>query len=320
LCARFANRCAAGCLDPAGVRRVTPTGMLTVRADFGEGRLRHVEVDLRRPPVTQLFIGQSPEAVIRTVPCLYTICAQAQRVVAQAALAAAAGAAPQPADSAGLWTEMLHENLWRLLLDWPPALGLVPAPAAFIAWRATRQDGNGAEVTRRLLTDVLHGLAENCLARLVDRNSDVPCGPAPLTPDEWLAGCRESGDFLPAMSAPPSIRAAYRQRIAEVERATGALATGAPFPLAAAGGDGWGVAQTVTARGVLTHAVRLEAHTVRQYRVTAPTDVFFADAGALSGLLDGRSFASSNEAKRSLHLAVLALDPCLPYVLEVNDA
>ena len=94
--------------------------MLTVRADFGEGRLRHVEVDLRRPPVTQLFIGQSPEAVIRTVPCLYTICAQAQRVVAQAALAAAAGAAPQPADSAGLWTEMLHENLWRLLLDCPP--------------------------------------------------------------------------------------------------------------------------------------------------------------------------------------------------------
>ena len=76
----------------------------------------------------------------------------------------------------------------------------------------------------------------------------------------------------------------------------------------------------VTARGVLTHAVRLEARTVMQYRVTAPTDVFFADAGALSGLLAGQRFASSDEAKRSLDLAVLALDPCLPYVLEVNDA
>ncbi|HQR58407.1 MAG TPA: hypothetical protein PK503_03615 [Azonexus sp.] len=270
--------------------------------------------------MAKLFIGQSPEAVVRTVRCLYTICAQAQRAVAQAALAAAAGEAREAADDAGLWIEMLHENLWRLLLDWPPALGLPPAQAAFIAWRATRQGGSCAEASRRLLTEVLHGLAENCLARLVDRNSDAPCGPVALTPDEWLAGCRENGDFVPAMSQPQSIGAAYRRRIAEVERATEALAAAAAFPLAAAGGNGWGVAQTVTARGVLTHAVRLEARTVTQYRVTAPTDVFFADAGALSGLLAGRRFASSDEAKRSLHLAVLALDPCLPYVLEVNDA
>ena len=299
---------------------MTTAGLLTVRADFAEGRLKHVDVALRRPPVAQLFVGRSPEAVVRTVPCLYTICVRAQRATAQAALAAAAGDAMQPADDAGLWIEMLHENLWRLLLDWPPALGLPPAQAAFIAWRAIRQGGSCAEVTRRLLTEVLHYLAENCLARLVDRNSDAPCGPVALTPDEWLAGCRESGDFQPAMRPPPSIRAAYRKRIAEVERATGALASGAAFPLAAAGGNGWGVAQTVTARGVLTHAVRLEARTVTQYRVTAPTDVFFADAGALSGLLAGQRFVSSDEAKRSLHLAVLALDPCLPYVLEVNDA
>jgi uptake hydrogenase large subunit len=299
---------------------VTTAGLLTVRAGFGEGRLRDVDVDLRRPPVTQLFIGQTPEAVVRTVPCLYTICAQAQRAVAQAALAAAAGEAPRPADAAGLWIEMLHENLWRLLLDWPPALGLPPAQAAFIAWRATRQGESCAEATRRLLTEVVHGLAENCLTTLVDRNSDEPCGPVALTPDDWLAGCRERGDFLPAMSPPPSIGAAYRRRIAEVEHATAALATSAPFPLEAAGGDGWGVAQTVTARGVLTHAVRLDARTVTHYRVAAPTDVFFANAGALSGLLDGRRFASSDEARRSLDLAVLALDPCLPYVLEVNDA
>ena len=299
---------------------MTTAGLLTVRADFGEGRLRHVDVDLRRPPVTQLFVGQSPEAVVRTVPCLYTICAQAQRATARAALAAAVGEALQPVDDAGLWIETLHENLWRLLLDWPPALGLPPAQPAFIAWRATRHGGSCAEATRRLLSDVLHGLAENCLAKLVDRNSDVPCGPAALTPDEWLAGCRDSGDFLPAMSAPRSVRAAYRGRIAEVERATAALATRDPFPLAVAGGNGWGVAQTVTARGVLTHAVRLEARTVTQYRVAAPTDIFFADARALCGLLDGRRFASSDEAKRWLHLAVLALDPCVPHVLEVNDA
>ena len=299
---------------------MTTAGLLTVRADFGEGRLSHIDVDLRRPLVTQLFIGQSPEAVVRTVPCLYTICAQAQRAVALAALAAAAGEAPQPADAAGLWIEMLHENLWRLFLDWPPALGLPPEQAAFVTWRATRQGASCAEATGRLLTDVLHGLAEKCLARLVDRNSDVPCAPAALTTDEWLAGWRESVDFQPAMSSPPSIRAAYRGRIAEVERATRALAGGAPYPLAAAGGNGWGVARTVTARGMLTHAVRLEAGTVTRYRVAAPTDAFFADAGALSRLLDGRCFASSIQAKQAINLAVLALDPCVPYVLEVNDA
>lgn len=311
---------AAGAFGVAGARRVTTAGLLTVRADFAEGRLKHVDVALRRPPVAQLFVGQSPEAVVRIVPCLYAICARAQRLTAQAALAAAAGDATQPADDAGLWIEMLHENLWRLLLDWPPALGLPPAQAAFIAWRAARHDGCCAEATRRLLADVLDGLAEKCLARLVDRDSDVACGPVAPTPDEWLARWREGADFRPALSAPPSIRAAYRGRIAEVERATAALASGAPFQLAAAGGNGWGVAQTVTARGVLTHAVRLEAGTVTRYRVTAPTDVVFADAGALRGLLDGAHFASSEEAKRSLQLAVLALDPCLPHVLEVNDA
>ena len=47
---------------------MTTAGLLTVRADFGEGRLTHVDVDLRRPPVTPLFIGQSPEAGVWTVP------------------------------------------------------------------------------------------------------------------------------------------------------------------------------------------------------------------------------------------------------------
>ena len=32
-----------------------------------------------------------------------------------------------------LWIEVLHENLWRLLLDWPVALGLSPAKDDFIA-------------------------------------------------------------------------------------------------------------------------------------------------------------------------------------------
>ena len=46
-------------------------------------------------------------------------------------------------------------------------------------------------------------------------------------------------------------------RQAEVEAAVTALADGLPFPIARAGSAGWGVGQTLTARGRLTHAVHV---------------------------------------------------------------
>jgi hypothetical protein len=313
---------------------VISAGSLTVRATFTNGRLDNLDVDLRRPAVTQIFHGQAPEAVVKTVPCLYTICAHAQKAAAQAALAVAADDERPATDDAGLWVELLHENLWRLLLDWPPALGLPPAKEAFIAWRATRLGGNCADEAKGLLANTLSGLAEKCLAKLVDRIPEqAPLGcdrqvhatatPPPLTPGEWLAGWQEAGaaQLAPiAPIAPTSIRAAYQGRVAEVERAAAALAAGAPYPIAVAGGNGWGVAQMATARGVLTHAVQLAAGKVVNYRVWAPTDAFFADAVALSGLLVGRRFASPDEARRALDQAILALDPCVPYALELNDA
>jgi len=303
---------------------VISAGSLTVRATLGNGRLGNIEVDLQRPAVTQIFHGRTPEAVVKTVPCLYTICAQAQKSAAQAALAVAADEERPPADDAGLWLELLHENLWRLLLDWPPALGLPPEKEAFIAWRATRSGGNCAEETQKLLVHTVDVLAEKCLENLVDRAAQqVPSAcshfhagdTAALSPEAWLAG-----GAMPALTAPSSIRAAFQGRVAEVERAAAALAAGLPYPIAVAGGKGWGAAQINTARGVLTHAVHLDGGKVAKYRVWAPTDAFFADAAALSGLLDDQRFAAPDEARRALDRAILALDPCVPYVLELNDA
>jgi hypothetical protein len=323
---------------------VISAGALTVRATLIDGRLGNLDVDLRRPAVTQIFHGLAPEAVVKTVPCLYAICTQAQKAAAQAALAVAADEERPAADDAGLWVELLHENLWRLLLDWPPALGLPPEKEAFIAWRATRFGGNCAGETKKLLVDTLDGLAEKCLEKLDDRAAEqvpwrdapqakgpvaqVPLGcrhspagdSAALNPDAWFASWRDASEPQSALIAPPSIRTAYQGRVGEVERAAAALAAGTPYPIAVAGGNGWGVAQTPTARGALTHAVRLDAGRVAKYRVWAPTDTFFADAAALSGLLDGRQFAAPDEARRALDQAILALDPCVPYVLELNDA
>jgi coenzyme F420-reducing hydrogenase alpha subunit len=119
---------------------------------------------------------------------------------------------------------------------------------------------------------------------------------------------------------PASIAAAYRQRLAAARLACAALAGGQPFPLAAAGDSGRGVAQVLTARGVLTHAVSVDNALVTRYRVLAPTDESFATAAPLAGLLAGQRFALPAEARRALEQAILALDPCLPHAVELHDA
>ena len=71
---------------------------------------------------------------------------------------------------------------------------------------------------------------------------------------------------------------------------------------------------------MLTHAVHIIDGKVANYRVQAPTDGFFADAEALTALLENCRFASLDQAKQVLNQAILALDPCLPYVVELRDA
>jgi hypothetical protein len=307
----------------------TSAGLLTVKARFKERGLHDIRVDLTRPSVNRLFIGQLPDAVTKTVPYLFTLCAHAQRAAAQAAVTAAQGEVPRAFDSAELWLEVLHENFWRLLLDWPPALGLRPEKEAFIVWRNARQGGDCLAVTQNLLHQSLRPIAEKCLEMLVDRSTDelapddgeqeIPAA-APLAPEAWLDYWQGTAAQMPALLVPSSIRSAFLARLAETLAAVDALAGSTPFPVASAGGGGWGVGQTLTARGVLTHAVHVVEGAVANYRVQAPTDSFFADATALSSLLGNLQFASLDQARRGLNRAILALDPCLPYVAEVLDA
>jgi hypothetical protein len=307
----------------------TSAGLLTVKARFKEYGLHDIRVDLKRPSVTRLFVGQLPDVVTKTVPYLFTLCAHAQRAAAQAAVTAALGEAPRAFDSAELWLEVLHENFWRLLLDWPPALGLRPEKEAFIAWRNARQGGDCLAVTQNLLRQSLRPIAEKCLEMLVDRSTDevapddgeleIPASP-PLAPQAWLEYWQGTAAQMPAQPVPTSIRSAFLARLAETLAAVDALAGGTPFPVAGAGEDGWGVGQTMTARGVLTHAVHVVEDAVTNYRVQAPTDSFFTDATALSSLLGNLRFASLDQARQGLNRAILALDPCLPYVAEVLDA
>ena len=302
---------------------MTTAGQLRVGARLVAGEIRDLTVDLQRPSITRLFIGQLPDVVIKTVPYLFTLCAHAQRAAAQAAVNAALSETPRPPEAAELWVEMLHENLWRLLLDWPVAVGLPPAREAFVAWRARRQEADCADLTRALLDETLHPLAAACMARLGEAGGAVashPAAGASLDPAAWLAYWCGEADSLPALPVLGSVLAAYRARLVEIEAAVAGLAAGEPFPIARAGTGGWGVGQTLTARGRLSHAVHVVDGKVARYQVQAPTDGYFADAVPLTALLANRRFVGLDQARQALDQAILALDPCLPYTLEVHDA
>lgn len=302
------------------VSRANPAGQLTVAGRFAAGRIEALKVQLERPPVARMFIGQSPVAVIKAVPLLYSLCSHAQAAAARSALAAATGAAGDVADQRALWLEFLHENLWRLLLDWPLALGLPPARDDFVAWRAQRSGADCIPATRALVSGALQRVAKNCLEKLVDRDEHLPANLPVLTPQAWLAFWRGQAGAAPLLQRPSSVALALRQRLAEVAVAAGALAAETPYPCAAAGADGWGVGLSLTARGVLTHAVLVENNLVKKYQVWAPTDCHFADASGLQALTEGQVFASQEDAGSVLKLAVLALDPCLPYEVELSHA
>lgn len=297
---------------------MTAPGVLNICAEWRGAGITGVQVALHRPAISRLFIGQLPDAVSKAVPYLYTLCAEAQRAAAQLAVAAARDEAPPPLDHHALWRECLHEHLWRLLLDWPPVLGLPAAREAFIAWRAQRLGEDGLSASERLRDETLLPLAEKCLPALPDTGVAPLAAEAQIDPVTWLDYWRGAAPRPPLPIQPPSVAAAYRDRLAAVSRCIYALRTAATYPLAACGEAGRGVAQVLTARGVLTHAVRLADGVVADYRVQAPTDAFFANGDYLAGLLAGQVFADSTAARRGVEQAILALDPCLAYQLQMN--
>lgn len=307
---------------------MTSAGLLTVCGQYSAGELKQLVVDLQRPALTRLFLGQPPAKVAKTIPHLYSLCAEAQGAVSAAALQAAGADPVSAANDLRLWIEFLHENLWRLLLDWPLALGVAPEKAAFVAWRLARNSPVVAVETARLVDEVLRPLSEKCFKSLVHRSIDeVTTGdgaqsvsPVRFNPAEWLAFWQGSATSTPGSLPPVSVLAAYRSRLRAVSEAVAALRDGRRYPVVSAGGDGLGVAQVQTARGVLTHAAEIDGGVVSRYQVWAPTDVFFQNETALSALLTGQTWGNLDQMRLTINQAILALDPCLPYVMELNDA
>ncbi|MDR0736754.1 MAG: hypothetical protein LBF51_08020 [Zoogloeaceae bacterium] len=258
-------------------------GGLLIRANCRRGRV-DIRVRLERPDVARLFVGMTGAQVIAAVPLVYTLCGKAQQAVAAAALAAAAGCLPPEVDDRALWRERLHACLWRLCLDWPAAL----------AYPLAKQEA-----------------ARSAFARWHRQTEASPAAFAEATQSMMR-------ELALDISVEPSPVHALFARAREVWRA---LQSNTPYPLRARGGYGIGAGRTQTARGALTHVLRLRAGRIDAYRVHTPTDRNFANAAPLAAQFAALRAANAESAddvglRRMLECATLALDPCVPYRVE----
>jgi hypothetical protein len=81
-------------------------------------------------------------------------------------------------------------------------------------------------------------------------------------------------------------------------------------------GEGVGLAET--ARGPLIYRVLASSNTVDDVRVVAPTDWTFHPRGVLARAIEGVEVTPS--IVRDVGWFIVALDPCVPWSIEVRDA
>jgi len=102
-------------------------GELDVRLAWDGRSVRGVSIASSRPfAAARVLAGMAAADASATVARLYSICGCAQETASARALDAAAGVDPAPANEAGavpVALEAIQEYLWRVLIDWPQAMG-----------------------------------------------------------------------------------------------------------------------------------------------------------------------------------------------------
>ncbi|MDK9725026.1 MAG: hypothetical protein OEL88_09035 [Sterolibacteriaceae bacterium MAG5] len=258
-------------------------GSLHVRLQWRGGRCVGVRVELRRPNAAAVLRGKPAAEAVRLLPLLYSICGKAQGLAAALALRAARGETAAPQVDAAVRAEGVREHLWRLLLDWPLALGQPRAEALMAA--AVRRIG-----APDFAAWLAPALADHC-GQLV---AALPAG---------LGGLRSR--------LAEALQARQRDLLVGAE-----LGQGEGLPLA----PGRGRATVRTARGALEHELRLAGDdTLADLVIRAPTDRHFADAKLLESWLAGYEAATVADLHAAAQLVLLALDPCVPWVVAVDD-
>ncbi|MFO0584663.1 MAG: hypothetical protein U0229_20520 [Anaeromyxobacter sp.] len=110
-------------------------GGVSVEVGWDGARVASARVAFERPRGEALLAGRTPAEALALVPRVFALCGHAQRAAGRAALAAAGAELPaDPREGERVLLEAAREHLWRLLQDWPRALGLELDPAPFAAW------------------------------------------------------------------------------------------------------------------------------------------------------------------------------------------
>ncbi len=105
-------------------------GEFVVRLHCSGNRVQQVTLHSSRPyAAAGMLAGKQAREVVATMPLLFSICGRSQRAAAASALAAA-GAPDESCsaarDEVGVILETVQEYFWRLLIDWPAAMGKQP--------------------------------------------------------------------------------------------------------------------------------------------------------------------------------------------------
>lgn len=163
-----------------------PAGEVLIRIQRSASAARRFSVRSIRPThAARVFEGRSLADTVDALPRLYNICGGVQAVAALDACEAAAGISAadgvQRARRMLLRVEAIREHLWRLLIDWPQALGL-PANPAPVAMAMQADAKLRAAITGALrfdadkvgpVPDVISGLEEIAASHLFGKSASA---------------------------------------------------------------------------------------------------------------------------------------------------
>jgi len=170
---------------------MTIEGELTVRLGWDGRAVRRVAIHSSRPfAIARVLSGRAPADARAMVPRLFAICGGAQGAAAAAALAAASAHSherdePGAAELTAV-VEAAQEHFWRLLIDWPRAMGRPPATTPVAA--ARREIGPVlAELMARVAEGGTGAVAPRTIAELAHALDGLSDAVYAMPPDAWLA-------------------------------------------------------------------------------------------------------------------------------------
>ena len=333
-------------------------GELVIHLRIKGPEIHDVTISSTRPVhAARALVGRAANDVARLVPLLFPVCGVAQSVACSRALDASLDRAEDPeherARELATLAEAVASHIWQLALTWREAAGAPAHPILVREARVAAERIRAALLIHREWDAVrreadrlaaLVGQIEvegNPLLEIVARSGHAALGwtasiatTRTLDPDEVGARLADDPTFaerptqwgrpvdVSAHDAGPGatllarLEARRDDAIACLERLRNLdVAPPSRVRTVVAGG---GVGVAMTARGPLVHFARTRGDRVEDLRVVAPTEWTFHPAGILREALVGAKLG--DDVERVARWMVIALDPCVPYRIEVGDA